>query len=157
MITLIGNGGHAKVIRDLLTLVVAAPPEASDYPSFIIAVGDNRARLRESSAIHDISFATLIHPSATVSAQSAIGPGSVVMAGAVVQADVTIGKHCIINTCASVDHDCVVGDFVHIAPGCRLCGSVTVGEGAFLGAGCIVVPGAVVEPWTEHKAGSIIK
>ena len=118
--------------------------------------GHNKARLRESSAIIENQFATLVHPAAVVSTHSTIGVGSVVMAGAVVQADVTIGKHCIINTCASVDHDCVVGDFVHIAPGCRLCGSVTVGDGAFLGAGCIAVPGAVIEPWSHHRAGKVL-
>ena len=156
MLTLIGNGGHAKVIRDLVRLREAASPDIFDGTLYILAIGDNKARLRESSAILENQFATLIHPAATVSDAATVGVGSVVMAGAVVQADVTIGKHCIINTCASVDHDCVVGDFVHIAPGCRLCGSVTVGEGAFLGAGCIAVPGAVIAPWSHHRAGKVL-
>ena len=45
---------------------------------------------------------------------------------------------CIINTCSSVDHDCVIGDFVHIAVGSHLSGTVKVGDATWIGAGATV-------------------
>ena len=49
-----------------------------------------------------------------------------------------IGDGCIINTCASVDHDCVLEDFVHIAVGAHVAGTVSIGAGTWIGAGATV-------------------
>ena len=159
---IIGDGGHASEIRALYD---AANYGYSSEWWIFIAVGDNANRKAEAKK-HDGSgyFPILVHPHAWVSGQfpavphsTSIGDGTVIMAGAVVQPRVTIGKHCIINTCASVSHDCTLGDFVHVAPGARLCGNVTVGEGALIGAGAVCVPGAVIAPWSLVKAGSVAK
>lgn len=135
-----GNGGHAKVIRD-----IQVRPESA----WIIAVGDNRLRKKEAKyhAALGHYFGVAIHPSAVVSPSAKIGEGTVIMAGAVVQADAVIGKHCIINTCASVDHDCVLENFVHIAPGAHLCGGVKVGEGSLIGAAVGIAPGMQIGRW----------
>ena len=45
---------------------------------------------------------------------------------------------CIINTCASVDHDCVLEDFVHVAVGAHVAGTVSIGAGTWIGAGATV-------------------
>jgi acetyltransferase-like isoleucine patch superfamily enzyme len=66
------------------------------------------------------------------------------MAGAVVQPGAFIGRNVIVNTRASVDHDCCIQDHVHIAPGSTLCGNVTVGLGAMVGAGAVVIPGLTI-------------
>ena len=60
------------------------------------------------------------------------------MAGAVINSDTVIGTGCIINTCGSVDHDCRVGDYVHVAVGAHLCGTVEVGKSTWIGAGAVV-------------------
>ena len=60
------------------------------------------------------------------------------MAGAVINSGARIGTGCIVNTCASVDHDCNVGDYVHIAVGSHLCGTVSMGDETWIGAGAIV-------------------
>ena len=146
-----GNGGHAKVVRDIISFLER---ESDDW---IIAVGNNHDRKYEAERLADKKFATLIHPKAYVADDVEFGVGTVVMAGAVVQPATVIGNHVIVNTCASVDHDCQIGDFVHIAPGARICGGVTIGEGAFLGAGCIVTHGVKVDAWSFHKAGSLVK
>ena len=84
-------------------------------------------------------FATLIHPSAVVAKDVALGEGAQVMAGAVVQPGVTLGRNSIVNTRASVDHHCVIGEHVHIAPGATLSGNVEVGEGSHIGTGASIV------------------
>lgn len=60
------------------------------------------------------------------------------MAGAVINPGSRVGKGVIVNTCSSVDHDCKIGDFVHVAVGAHLAGSVEVGEASWIGAGAIV-------------------
>ena len=151
MIELIGDGGHAAVIRDLIAVCDRLNKNIC-LDGTIIAVGNNRHRQREVLNRGNISYATLIHHSATVAASADIGPGTVIMAGAVVQARAKIGAHCILNTCCSVDHDCVVDDFVHVAPGAHLCGTVKVGKGAMVGTGVCVAQNATLTPWTLYKS-----
>jgi acetyltransferase-like isoleucine patch superfamily enzyme len=62
----------------------------------------------------------------------------------------------IINTAASIDHDCVIADGAHIAPGCRLCGSVTIGARTLVGAGTTVVRSATIGHDTVIGAGSVV-
>jgi len=78
------------------------------------------------------------------------------MQGGIIQSCSEIGSHCIINTGASVDHDCKVEDFVHISPHATLCGNVTVGEGTWIGAGTIIIPGVKIGKWCIIGAGSVV-
>lgn len=136
---ILGNGGHAAVIREFYAA-----------EEWIIAIGDNRVRKREAGRIGG-PFGIAIHGSAIVSPSAIIHHGTVVMAGAVIQAGAIIGRHCIVNTGASVDHHCLLEDFVHIAPGARLCGNVKVGEGTLIGVGVAVAPKAVIPAWSLLK------
>ena len=158
MIRLIGDGGHAKVVRDVIN---ASIPKwrlrMNDWfgPDYVfVAVGNNWHRRKEVHMSRG-PFITLIHPDAWISPSARIGMGTIVMAGAVIQADVTIGRHCIINTGASVDHDCIVEDFVHVAPGVNLCGGVRVGEGSLLAVGLGFAPNTEIPKWSFVKAKGI--
>ena len=152
MITLIGDGGHAAVLRDLINLRKRMDKTFADAEGTIIAVGNNRDRAREAAERQGTTYTYLVHPTASVASSALIGMGTVIMAGAVVQARAVIGAHCILNTGCGVDHDSVLEDFVHIAPGANLCGSVRVGEGALVGVGVGVAPSAVIPPWVVLKA-----
>ena len=156
MIKLIGDGGHAKVVREV---ILSRSPWARRWERFgdyqFIAVGNNYHRRREARMMRGRGCPPLIHAKAWVSPSACIGWGSIVMAGAVIQADVIIGKHCIINSSASVDHDCVLGDFVHVAPGVNLCGGVKVGEGSLLAVGLGFAPNSEIPAWSFVKAKDI--
>ncbi|CDC00762.1 putative acetyltransferase [Bacteroides sp. CAG:443] len=78
------------------------------------------------------------------------------MQGVIIQACTQIGKHCIVNTGASIDHECVIGDFVHISPKVTLCGNIHVGEGTWIGAGTVVIPGVKIGRWSIIGAGSVV-
>ena len=157
MITLIGDGGHAAVIRDLINARKRLDKSYTEPDGTIIAVGSNKDRHREASERKGTRYTYLIHPSATVASSALIGMGTVIMAGAVVQARAQIGEHCIINTGATVDHDCALSDFVHVSPGANLCGGVTVCEGAWIGANATVIQGMKIAPWTVVPAGSTVR
>ncbi|MDZ4344447.1 MAG: acetyltransferase [Candidatus Binatia bacterium] len=146
MVTLIGDGGHAKVIKELLRMRIF-------IDGTVIAVGDNRARKTIAENLpSEIIAPALVHTFATVTHGVELGAGTVVMAGAVVQTGTKIGKHVILNTGCTVDHDCVIEDYAHIAPGAHLCGGVHVGEGTLVGVGVAIAPGAKIPAWSLVKA-----
>lgn len=122
----------------------------------ICAVGKNLSRQQVVARLPGASWVTLVHPQSFVHPSARLGPGTVVFAGVVIQPDVHIGSHVIVNTGASIDHDCVVESFVHIAPGCRLAGTVHVGEGSLLGIGSVFVPGVRIGPWSTVGAGAVV-
>lgn len=61
-----------------------------------------------------------------------------IMPGAVVNAGAVVGRSCIINTGATVDHDCILDEYVHVAVGAHLAGTVTVGTKTWIGIGAVV-------------------
>lgn len=122
----------------------------------VIAVGDNITRSRLARFLTGWKFTTVVHPKALVHNSAQLGPGTVVFAGAIIQPNVRVGAHCIVNTGATIDHDCVLEDFVHVAPGVHLGGSVFLEEGALIGIGGIVIPGRRIGKWSIVGAGSVV-
>lgn len=81
---------------------------------------------------------SIIDKSAKVSKSTIINPSSYVGKNVVVNAQSKIGKGVILNSSCVIEHECRIADFVHIAPGCVLCGNVEVGEDCFIGANSTV-------------------
>lgn len=179
-LVIIGAGGHGRVVADnalkngytdiqfvddhatgacmgLPIVGTSADLEKMNdgATDFVIGIGDNAIR-RTIAERYDVNWVSLVHPSAQIATNVTIGRGTVVMAGAVANACAQIGQHCIINTNSAVEHDNVIGDFVQVAPGVMLGGTVKVGEQSHIGIGaavsnnidicasCIVGAGAVV-------------
>ncbi|GAI87926.1 unnamed protein product, partial [marine sediment metagenome] len=67
-----------------------------------------------------------------------------------------LGIGCIVNTGATVDHECQVGNFVHICPGVRIAGRVTIGDRAFIGIGATVIPGVTIGKEAIVGAGAVV-
>ena len=119
---------------------------------------DNQKRMNIAKDMRSrgFEFASVIHPSATLSKSCSISEGAQVMAGSVIQHNVSIGIDTIINTGTLIDHECKIGNNCHAAPGSVLSGNVNIGDkvhigtgstiiqGITIGEGCIVAPGSVV-------------
>jgi len=182
-VVVVGAGGHASVVVDLLLdRGFAVPAMIGRAPSTpyrgvpvlvgddqlaalhrscehcLIAVGDNalRRRLADEALALGFELTTVVARGAQVSPSAHLGSGTVVMNGAVINASAHVGDLAIINTGATVDHDCVIGSGSHVAPGCTLAGNVQLGEGVFLGAGTIVIPGVRIGAGASSGAGSVI-
>lgn len=176
---IIGAGGHAKVVVDILLEsnqeihgIWDENPELESflgYPvkgdlyafkkmhinQFIIAIGNNLIRKKLSHELTD-NIAIAIHPKSAVSKLSEVGTGSMIMANSTINAGAIIGKYVIVNTNASIDHDCMIGDFVHISPKAGLGGNVKVGEGTHVGLGSSVIQGVKIGKWATIGAGAVI-
>lgn len=176
---IIGAGGHAKVVVDIL-LESSIPisgvwDENPDIKTFlghsvngnfeafkkinteqvIIAVGSNQIR-KELSRKLIANSAIAIHPKSSVSKSTSIGVGTVIMSNVSINAESIIGKYAIINTNSSVDHECILGDFVHVSPQAAIGGNVVIGEGTHIGIGASIKQGIVIGKWAIIGAGAVI-
>jgi acetyltransferase EpsM len=185
-IVVIGQGGHSKVIRDIILSshhqiigylddrydqlkeegsIFYGPVSAANEiiecfgdVKFVIAIGNNQVRkaISDRLGLDDSSYATLLHQTAVVSPTATLGYGTVVMANAVINADARIGNHAIINTGAIVEHDNGIGDYVHISPKAILTGSVTIEDGTHIGAAAVLIPQTKVGAWSIIGAGTTV-
>ncbi len=162
-VIIIGTGGHAKVVTNIIELsgdnvvgyltsdtsiksFLGKPILGSDLEYtkwtdyyFIIAIGNQYIRERIVANMTKVKWYTAVHPSAIISRENCtIGVGSVISANAVINPCSTIGKHCIINTNAVIEHDNEIADFVHVSVGAHLGGNVKVGVKTWIGIGSCV-------------------
>ncbi len=185
-VVIIGSGGHAKVVIELIRAAgkfqiagctglagdgfvlddvpvlgndsVLRSLLAGGVKKAFVAIGDNRLRVELLGHATEIGFELVnaISPNAVISPSATLGKGIAIMAGAVINASAYIGDGAIINTNASVDHDCVVSNGAHICPASALAGNVKIGSESFLGIGTCVVPGVRVGNRAVIGAGSVV-
>ncbi len=179
---IIGAGGHGRVVADIAKLngysditfldnntdiqlcgnyrVIGEPKEATKYKDcdFFVAIGNSVVRRNFQMWLNKekLKVVTLIHPNAVVADTVEVGQGSVVMAGAVLNPYTKIGQGCIINTCVSVDHDCIIGDYVHIAVGSHIAGTVKIGDSTWIGAGVTVINNINITGNCMIGAGAVV-
>lgn len=180
---IIGAGGHGRVVADIATrtgtyekiafLDDAVPAEGFPYAylgkcetagqylngyALVVAIGNCavRKKLMQALAADGARFATVIAPDAVIAPDVTIGAGSVICPGVVANTGARIGQGVIVNTCASVDHDCVIENFCHVAVGARVCGTVQIGEGTWIGAGATVINNLSICPACMIGAGAVV-
>ena len=101
-------------------------------------------------------FASVRHPSATVSPFAQVAPDAQLLARCVIQPGAVVGKGSIVNTGALVEHGVRVGEFVHVACGAVLCGDVQVGAHSHIGAAAVVRQGVTLGEHTVVGAGAAV-
>lgn len=166
-VVIIGAGGHAKVIADIIKksgdkvvgfLDDNIPEETKIIDNckilgktrdckflqqddkslyFIIAIGNNYIR-KNIYERYTLNYYTAIHPSSVIGMEVTIGEGTVIMANTSINPNTKIGKCCIVNTGAILEHDNEIGDYVHVSPNATLCGTVNVGDFTHIGAGATI-------------------
>ena len=103
---------------------------------FIVGIGDNflRYKIVNDLKIKNIKckWATVIHPSASVSRTIKIGIGSLILSGSILSYNTLIKRHVCINTGASIDHDNFFGDYSSAGPGTVTGGNVRVNKLSYL-------------------------
>jgi sugar O-acyltransferase (sialic acid O-acetyltransferase NeuD family) len=183
-VVLLGGGGHAAVVLDMLELndypvagYLALTPSGLDIPylgddawlanaaaaDYQLALGVGsirvsllRQQLFERAKALGFTFVSVIHPAATVSRRATLAEGVQIMAGAVVQPGCQLAENVIINTCASVDHHSQLAAHVHIAPGARLSGDVCLEQGCHIGTGAVLIQGITLGADCLVAAGAVV-
>lgn len=185
-VIIIGNGGHARVLVDILLLqkreiIGYTAPDEENNPYSITYLGGDEEILKYDpqeielvNALGSISdtkpranifnffkpkgfrFSTTIHPSAVISETATLGEGVQIMAGAVIQPFVNIADNTIVNTSTCIDHDCFIDKHCHIAPGCVLSGGIKIGEGTHIGTGAKIIQNISIGKNVLVGAGSLV-
>lgn len=114
-----------------------------------------RARVfKKLRGIGGAGFPSIIHPRVSVR-RATVGDATVIHEGCVIGPGAAIGENCLLSFHVIVAHESIMGDAVLASPGVILNGRVRVEEGAFLGAGCIILPYRSVGAWSMVGAGSV--
>lgn len=180
---IIGAGGHGKVCADVAELMGYYKEitflddvnkgvffghkivgKISDFIKFIdntdyfVAIGNPKVRenIFEELEKYKTNIVSLIHPSAIIARSAEIGQGTIIAAGSVINPNSRIGKGCIVNTASSIDHDAIIEDFVHVASGAHLAGTVYVGKRTWLGVGSVVINNVSITSDCMIGAGAVV-
>lgn len=184
-VVIIGAGGHAKVIADIVEKskdilvgflddniekgknvicnykVIGKIEECLEIKKqnnnieFIIGIGSNEIR-KEIVNKYRLKYYTALHPSAQIGLDVKIEKGTVVMANACINSGVKIGQHSIINTGAIIEHDNIIENYVHISPNVALGGTVKIGENTHVGISAVVKNNISICSDSTIGAGAVV-
>lgn len=135
---------------------LASAPRAELHVVCGIGAPAVRRRVTERCEALGLSFATLVHPRATLGRAVEIGTGSIVTAGVVLTNQIRVGRHVHLNLNATVGHDAEIADLATIAPGVNVSGNVHVGEGVDLGTGAAILQRVRIGAWSVVGAGAVV-
>lgn len=142
----LGTRAELRNLPDAQVVVCTGRP--TDYTS--------RMRIVAELDLTPDRYATIIHPSAAVSANSSIGPGSVLLAHAVLTTAVRVGAHVAIMPHVTLTHDVVIDDFVTIASGVRLGGGARASKASYLGAGAVIGEQLIIGEFSLVGMGAVV-
>jgi sugar O-acyltransferase (sialic acid O-acetyltransferase NeuD family) len=101
----------------------------------------NRRAVIESLGVDEHRYATVIHPSASISRNARIGRNVLIMAGVVITSNAVIGDHVCILPNSVIHHDSVVGAWSLIGSNVTVAGAVQIGENCYVGSGSTIKNG----------------
>ena len=101
-------------------------------------------------------YATVIHPSASISSRVTIGVGTAILQNVVITSGSVVGDHVLISQNVTMAHDDAIGDFVTIASAAIVTGNVRLCAGCYLGAGCTIMNGVTVNENALVGIGSVV-
>ncbi|MFJ8102432.1 acetyltransferase [Lysinibacillus sp. NPDC096212] len=185
-IIIIGNGGHASVLTEILLaqkqkIIGFTSPRIEDNTFHLPYLGNDgaiekynpsdielvlgigiikpsplREKIFNTYSNANFQFKSVIHPSAIIAPSVKLGEGVQIMAGAIIQTNTIIADNSIINTGALIDHDCQIGAHTHIAPGTKISGGVYIQKGTLIGIGSTVIQGIHIGANCIIGAGAVV-
>jgi len=121
----------------------------------ILGTTKRRAWIGE-MAQRGFAFATLVHPSSTVSQRSVLGPGVSVDAATVVAGFSCIGDHVRIGRRVAIGHHTEIGHYSTVHPGVVICGHCSIGEQVTIGAGAVIIDRVAIGDGAFVAAGALV-
>ncbi len=101
-------------------------------------------------------FATLIHPTATVSKKSTVAEGTSLNIGCIVAGFTSIGRYVQVNRGVTIGHHTAIEDYSTIQPGVNIAGNCHIGPQTYIGIGATIVDGIKVGAHSVIGAGSVV-
>jgi sugar O-acyltransferase (sialic acid O-acetyltransferase NeuD family) len=128
--------------------------------NIVVGIADPRVRKKIVEGIDrsGISFPVIIHPSVLAgdTRVNRFGRGSIITAGCILTTGITLGEFVIINLATTIGHDVNIQHFASVMPACNISGFVSVGEGAYVGSGAVILPQVSLGPDCVVGAGAVV-
>lgn len=115
-----------------------------------------RRRLVKRAEEMGVRFCSVVHPSAILTRWVTIGEGTVITAGCIFNNRIRIGNHVLINLGCTIGEDVILEDYATLQPGVHVSGSITFGEGCYVGTGANIIEMKHIGAWSVVGAGSAI-
>jgi sugar O-acyltransferase (sialic acid O-acetyltransferase NeuD family) len=128
--------GYTVYGRDALAqwpeaLLLAVPGSPTSYLS--------RRQVIEGLGISANRFASVIHPTASISPLARLGRNVLIMAGVVITSNAVIGDHVCVLPNTVIHHDVVVGSWSLIGSNVTIAGGTVVAENCYIGSGSSII------------------
>ncbi|GAA5083522.1 acetyltransferase [Microbacterium yannicii] len=129
--------------------------------SLLVCVGPSQSRRNivrrfRKFGVAEERYATFVARSARIGRSSDIGHGSILLDNVVVTADAALGRHVVAMPNCTITHDDVLEDYVTLAAGVALGGSVRVGEAAYVGMNASVRQGLTIGSESTVGMGAVV-
>jgi sugar O-acyltransferase (sialic acid O-acetyltransferase NeuD family) len=115
-----------------------------------------KASIIESMGLSPDRFASVFHPTASISRSATFAQGCAILQGVVVNNNVNVGAHVIVLPTAVLSHDTRIGDYSCIASAAVLSGNVTIEDSCYIGANATLRQGIHVGGGALIGAGAVV-
>ena len=128
---------------------------------FVTGIGSphnhwRRNRIIAATGIPAGRFATIRHPTASVSRWARLGRGVVLHQYAVVTAGAVLGDHVLVLPQGVINHGCRIGDGAILTTGVAVSGDVTVGRACYLGTRCAIRQNVTIGDGAMVAMGAVV-
>lgn len=127
-------------------------------PRICLAVADTTTRRALERRCHELGlqFFNVRATSHVALDDVETGVGTLLSPFTTIASNVRIGRHFHLNLYSYVEHDCVIGDFVTFAPAVRCNGSVSIGDGAYIGSNAVIRQGLSIGAGATIGMGAVV-
>ncbi|MDM0054922.1 acetyltransferase [Variovorax fucosicus] len=126
---------------------------------FMAAVGDPQMRFKFTAAlrdVHQVDFATVVHPSANVSRHAHLRHGCIIAPRVGISVDVHIGEFTCIQEYTVVGHDARIGNWCQLNSHCTIAGGARIGNFVTIHPNCVITSRAVIGDGAVVGPGSVV-
>lgn len=132
-----------------------------DGTNFVIGIASHkrpfgRTEMAERVGVSRQRYATLVHPSASVSPDASIGNGVLIFQFAVVSNSASVGDHAYVSPFCFVGHHASIGAGATLAPRASMLGGSRLGVSAYAGSHCVVRDGVTIGEGALVGMGAIV-
>lgn len=149
--------------KEILGVKVLGPINtAANYDAmFVNGIGSpgtfhRKPEIIARAGVQEDRWATVIHPTASVSRTASIGKGTVIFQNVTVTSNAVIGDHVVILPNSVISHDAQIGDYTCIAGGVCVSGNVRVGMKCYLGTNSAIINNITIGEMSLIGMGSVV-
>lgn len=130
------------------------PNEKEEF-ACALAFPNVKKRIVELLKAKNAQFATLVHPKALVNSHCTIKEGAIITTNSSISDNATVGMFATILG-SIVAHDACIGDYSTLSGRCSVNGHVKVGSMVYMGCGVLVAPSKTIGDGATVGIGSVV-